>query len=112
VVAGLRDPSAHGLREVGLVRPKGKRDPVRVYEVFDGGAGDEDARRRAAREDFAAGLAAYRAGEFAAARLSFQAVCERDPGDLAARAYLQQAERYEREGAPPGWDGVEVLAEK
>ncbi len=89
--------------EVDQVRVKGKREPVRIYEVLEG---EPDAARRHHDESVTGGLAAYRAGDLAAARARFSGAATARPGSKLAALYLQRIAALEASGLPPGWDGV------
>jgi adenylate cyclase len=89
-------------REIDLVRVKGKTKPAAFFELL----GDD----RSTVVDyvdvdaFAAGLAAYRAGDFDAARAAFVGFSAKNPHDKSAPIFL---ERMAALGVPPaGWDGV------
>jgi adenylate cyclase len=89
-------------RELALIRVKGKKQPVRIYELL-GLRGEVAAERLEAARRFEAVLAHFRAGRFDAALEGFRALAA--AGDAAAEPYAELCERYRREPPPPGWDG-------
>ena len=96
-------PASYQFREIDLVRVKGKERPVAVHELLAGPEGQ--IVEYAALDRFAAGLAAYRAGELAAARAAFAAFAEKNPADAVAKLYLERLAAL-GDAAPAGWDGV------
>jgi hypothetical protein len=68
--------------------------------------------RQATQPDFERGQQQYFAGEFAAAISSFRNVLRVNLDDAAARLYFERALRFEFEGAPEGWQGVETFTMK
>jgi two-component system sensor histidine kinase ChiS len=100
----LRDPGRFTFREVGRVRAKGKREPVTVHEVMDA-RGDEMATLVAALPSFSAGLSAWYAGDFVAAKAGFADAAAIAPFDQLASGYLDRID--ELANAPANWDGVD-----
>ncbi|HGG57926.1 MAG TPA: adenylate/guanylate cyclase domain-containing protein [Nannocystis exedens] len=66
---------ARETRSLGRVRLAGKRQSVEVYEVFVGDQAELRAVKRAGLADFAAALAHFEAGDFAAAKAGFSSLC-------------------------------------
>lgn len=96
--AGLVDAARYPLREVDRVIVKGRSAAVRLFELT------QTARGTAAL--FATGLAAFRRGDLAPARLAFEGCVDEDPTDLAAALHVARCHEYEARGLPEGWDGV------
>jgi len=96
-------PAGYRFRELDLVRVKGKAHPVAIHELLAG----PDVVVAEYRELglWQPALAAYRAGDFAAARAGFAAFAAANPSDLVVGLY---GERLADLGdvAPPDWDGV------
>ncbi len=99
------DGGEWSFREVGRVRVTGRGEPVKVFELL---SLEEAGRRAPSLAAFGRGLAAFYAGELAAAGREFSALAGEGP---VARAYTA---RLEIMGSlpPPGWDGVWVMAGK
>ncbi len=92
-------------RRVGRLRAQGKTEAVDVHEALDVAA---DGPWRATFEQ---ALAAYEAGDLAAARTGFEQTLDQRPaGDGPARFYLEQIAALPAEGPPPGWSPVLALA--
>lgn len=101
-----------GLRLLGNVLVKGRRQPLRVYECFDGDPPQQRDRKAATADEFEAGLTAYLNGDFARALRTWESVWQGLPGDPPTRHYVTLSQRYLAEGIPEQWDGVEVMLMK
>jgi adenylate cyclase len=97
-------------RELDLVRVKGKRLPVRIYEIL--GMADERERWAPLLENSDAGLVAYREQRWDEAMLAFAAVLGNYPEDGPAQLYMERCR--DMVAAPPesDWDGVTIMETK
>jgi adenylate cyclase len=91
-------------REVGLVRVKGRDEPIRVFEPIALGARAGGPAHEAAGAH-ARALAALRAGAAADAAAMFAALAAAHPDDVLWRTYRDRC-------ADPTWDGVFTLETK
>jgi adenylate cyclase len=98
------------LREIDLLRVKGKDRPVAVYESL--GYLDRTAALEEAMDSFAAGLAAYRAADWERAIQRFAAALELRPEDAPSRMYIERCRHYRETPPPADWGGVWILTEK
>ncbi|MCO4773778.1 MAG: tetratricopeptide repeat protein [Deltaproteobacteria bacterium] len=105
-VEGLAEPGAFVLRPVDRVAVKGKAEPVDVYEVVDCSGAAERELKKGLLVDSAAGVSAWRSGDFDGARAAFEAALAACPGDKVAALYLQRLDELEREGVPEDWSPV------
>ena len=97
------------VRELDAVRVKGKKEPVRLFELRGRGEAKADAPLL---EAYARGLGLYRKQRFATARLEFEHCLELHPEDGPAQLFLQRCDAMSAE--PPGanWDGVFSMTHK
>ncbi len=86
------------LREVDLVRVKGKAQAIGFFEVL----GEGEAPPELARflETYHRGLALYRERNWPESLAAFTAALELHPEDASVRRYLEQAQKYME--SPPG----------
>ena len=98
------------VRELDLIRVKGKQLPVTIYEVLDAAALGDAGRELV--ESFARGLAEYRKRDWRGAAQAFEQVLDRWPDDGPARVYLARSEDYLAEGPDANWDGVYEMKHK
>jgi adenylate cyclase len=98
-------------REVDLMRVKGKKEPVVVFELL-ARKGYLSAEQRRAIETYSEGLEAYKHRDFKTAAAQFEAVLALDPRDGPSRVYLERAKEYLVAPPPADWDGVYKLKSK
>ena len=107
-VRDLKRPAT--LRELDLMRVKGKDRPVAVYESL--GYRAHEAGLPALLELHAAGVAAYRARDWAAAARAFDAALELYSSDGPALVYRERLRFLMANPPTDDWDGVWNLTEK
>jgi adenylate cyclase len=107
-VRDLQGPAT--LRELDLIRVKGKDRPVAVYESL--GYRAHERGLPALLELHAAGLAAYRARNWTEALRAFEAALELHPSDGPSQVYRQRCLLLRETPPPDAWDGVWNLTEK
>ena len=97
-------------RRLGAVRVKGKRRPVRIYELR--AFGEPEGKDREAISRFETALDLYAERRFTEAEAAFREVLVQWPEDPPALRYLEELERFRQE--PPGaaWDGVYTATSK
>ena len=101
------------LREIDLIKVKGKDRPVAVYEVLgylEGAA--EPGLVAALLRRFNDGLSAYRARDWRAAIAAFEATLALRQGDAPSEMYMERCRHYLEAPPEASWDGVWVLHEK
>lgn len=110
-VASLSRPEDFDMRQLDLVRVKGKQKPSAVYEVVS----KVDPLREYkldTRETYRDAFALYRKQDFTPAAVLFQSLLERCPEDKAAESLLRRCERLRAEGLSATWDGIIELRDK
>ena len=98
------------LREIDLLRVKGKDRPVAVFESL--GYLEPTNSLTDALGCFADGLAAYRAGQWDRAIEQFEAALSSRPEDEPSRMYIERCRVYRETPPPDDWGGVWTLHEK
>ena len=98
-------------RELDSVRVKGKREPVRIYELL--GSGEPNETQALLIDRFSNGIRLYKAQHWNEAKAIFEEV--RDdiaPNDYTSRTYIKRCESMAAN--PPGddWDGVFTMTSK
>ncbi|MEE4356010.1 MAG: response regulator [Desulfococcaceae bacterium] len=87
----LREPEKFMIREIDIVRVKGKEEAVKVYEVFDS---NEIAIRDAKQESlerFNEGISLFRHGQWHKSHMLFAELAEILPGDIVVRNYEEKS---------------------
>jgi adenylate cyclase len=92
-------------RELDAVRVKGKKEPVKIYEILGRGTAPPTTAAWVAR--FEAALLEYKAKRFDEAEASFRAVIEMRGGkDAPSDVYLERCAHFREDPPPADWDGV------
>jgi len=107
---GLADASAWAMRPVDRVRPKGKKNPVTLYEVLDGLPDAELDGKLQGRSAFEEGWRHYQSGRPGDALVHFADALRTCPSDRAAQLYVGRCWHLLERGVPDSWDGVVDLA--
>ena len=108
-VDALHNPEVYRTRFLGDVMVKGKNEPVRLIEMFDGDSEEVIQLRLDTQKDYEVGMEAYLAGAFDEAAAQFGAVIEANPEDKTASMYAERSRKYTAEGTPDDWTGVDRL---
>jgi adenylate cyclase len=97
------------VRELALIKVKGKKLPVRIYELI-GLRGEAPPERMESVRKFEAALAEFRARKFHKAWEAFLSLAQK--GDHAAEVYVGLCERYMSEPPHGDWDGSYQMEHK
>jgi adenylate cyclase len=97
---------AFRLRELDMVRVRGRQQTARVYELLARVEDGLPVEVEKALEPFATGLDAYRRQAWSEAIAFFSRALEANLADGAARALLERCRIYQQTPPPPEWDGV------
>ncbi len=109
-VTEYKEASVRGrfrFRELDRVRVKGKWEAVRIFELLEAGDGSDQEYL----ETFAAGLQAYRAGDFDRADSLFRSAAGLRPDDPPSRLYLKRTTHRRTAASSGTWDGVSDLSD-
>jgi adenylate cyclase len=100
------------VRELDLIRVKGKLEPVKIYELI----GDRTQPLTPTTESFLdlynQGRAAYKSSAFRLAISLFDQALAMQPDDRAVALHLERAQAYIQRPPAEGWDGVHVMTTK
>ena len=100
------------VREVDVIRVKGKTQPVAIYESYAYRADREEDGLRRSLDLCDNGLHAFRIRDWAAARRAFSAASDLTPRDPLASVYLRRLDTYQAAPPPDDWDGVWTMTAK
>ena len=99
------------VRELDLLRVKGKLEPIRVYELL-ARAGDLSSEKAGVVEIYLKGLKCYRDMDFQQALAFFQQALTLDPEDNPSRAYIERCRTFLENPPPNDWDRVFTMTTK
>lgn len=99
------------VREIDLIAVKGKKKPVRIYELM-ARSGQLTNKQEKLKEHFEEGLEQYQNQRWKEAIKAFSLALKLAPGDGPAQCYLERCEGYSINPPAKNWDGVFVLKTK
>lgn len=99
------------VRELDLIRVKGKNEPIRVFELI-APAGKISSVKTEIRSGFKEGLALYRDMDFIGAEKAFTRVLSLDPEDGPAKIYVKRCLACQQNPPLPDWDRVFTMTTK
>ena len=99
------------VREIDLLRVKGKKDPVVVFELL-ARKGQLDEKKQRVIDVYLEGLAAYKLRDFSTACARFAEAVTLDPSDGPSRVYLERSTNYRHTPPSTEWDGVYEMTSK
>ncbi|UCD56439.1 MAG: adenylate/guanylate cyclase domain-containing protein, partial [Candidatus Hydrogenedentota bacterium] len=100
------------VRDIDLIRVKGKAVPVRIYEVLarsNDGLPDDT---KLALEHYSCGLEAYRQRNWETGIKELQRALEIKPDDGPSLTYVKRCKEYLSAPPPDDWDGVYTMTTK
>ena len=109
---GISHTDGMNYRYLGQVLVKGKMEPIRIYDFFDGDSENIGIKKENSLQSFQQGLAAYFEKDFQAAIKIFSEILSTFPEDKASKSYLSKSQAYLQTGVPDDWMGVELIGGK
>jgi adenylate cyclase len=98
------------VRELDLIRVKGKLLPVTIYELL--GHRETAGDLNELCEIFTSGHEAYKLRKWREARGYFEHILTRWPNDGPASIFLERCDEYIADEPPEDWDGVYIMKHK
>ena len=108
----LSDPSLYNFRFLDIVRVKGKKEAVYIFELIDGEPEHNKNLKMLTKEQFGKAVQLYKKRDFEEALKLFNKIITQNPEDKTISLYIERCRRYIRNGVPPDWDGTEELGFK
>ncbi len=108
----LEDPSRYNYRFLDVVKVKGKKEAVYIFEVLDGEPADIKKLKISTKQSFGKALQLYKSKSFEEALYLFKHVQQENPTDKAAQLYIARCNNIIEFGLPEDWDGVETMKDK
>ena len=100
------------VRELDLVRVKGKNNPVAIYELAGLRSQPLESQKQQVIEFYTKGREYYLKQDFVLARIEFAKVLSVDNNDQASILHLNRCNDYIKSPPSPNWDGAWTLTEK
>lgn len=108
----LNDPSQYNYRFLDIVKVKGKKEAVYIFEILDGEKDETKLLKIKTKSEFSKALQLYKSMQFEKALEIFITIFSENPDDLATNIYIQRCKKLLREGVPEDWDGIEKIENK
>ncbi len=99
-------------RQLGKVQVKGKKEPVGIYECYDGDVLEMLELKTKTQGSFEAGLEHFFARDFPEATIAFKQVLQESLDDQVAQHFYNRSTKFAHEGVPDDWSGVEEMESK
>jgi len=108
----LQDPGRYNYRFLDVVKVKGKKEAVYIFEVLDGEPEEVKRLKIETKPEFGRALQLYKNKEFDEASAILKRVYQLNPDDRGAELYIARCKNILEFGIPEAWDGVETLRDK
>ncbi len=108
----LEDPSRYNYRFLDVVKVKGKKEVVYIFEILDGEPADIKKLKIQTKQEFGRALQLYKTKSFDAALEIFLKINALNPADRATKLYIARCKNIIDFGLPEDWDGVESIKDK
>jgi class 3 adenylate cyclase len=108
----LEDPSRYNYRFLDVVKVKGKKEVVYIFEILDGEPVEIKKLKIQTKQEFGRALQLYKTKSFDAALEIFHKISTINPADRATKLYIARCNNIIDFGLPEDWDGVESIKDK
>lgn len=108
----LNDPSQYNFRFLDIVKVKGKKEAVYLFEIIDGEPAQIKELKSSTKEQFSKALQFYKNKNFVEAEKLFKGIYKINKFDRTAELYISRCTNFIKNGVPKNWDGIEVIEEK
>jgi class 3 adenylate cyclase/HAMP domain-containing protein len=108
-IKALSSPGRFATRFIDRVRVKGRTETVLLFEVLDGDPPEVRELKLSYREELARALRHYYGRRFPEALAIIEVLRARNPKDEILRIFKNRCELFVHLGAPPDWQGVELI---
>lgn len=108
-LADLPDSADFDFRYLGLVRVKGKKLPLKIFECINGDHGDLQIHKLETIKIFDEAMDQFYGKEFAMAAVAFQGIVKRHRGDVTAKRFLNRAANLITQEVGDDWQGIETM---
>ncbi|MBP1966270.1 adenylate/guanylate cyclase domain-containing protein [Paenibacillus aceris] len=106
VVQSLQQPSGFQYRNLGLIQVEGVKEPLRLFDVYQGDPDTIRALKEKTKVLFEQAVTYYQVGRFYDAREAFLMVIKQNRQDKAAQLYFYICDEYFQNGTTAEWNGT------
>lgn len=105
-------PENYTYRFLDVVKVKGKREAVYIFEILDGEPAMVRDLKIETKTEYMGAIEAYKAQRFDLARKTFESIRKINPHDKVVDLYIHRCKHILKTGVPEDWDGVQVMDNK
>ena len=105
----LNDPTLYNYRFLDIVKVKGKKEAVYIFEIIDGDPDDIRSLKIKTKARFAEGVNNYKSRKFEDALKIFEEVYALNHHDVTAGLYVERCRNFLIKGVPKDWDGIQTI---
>ncbi len=99
-------------RELDFIAVKGKKKPVRIFEVFSGDEFEVIEKKQQILQSYSEGLSNFHARKWDDSMRLFQQCLQVYPEDIVSKIYFDRCHQYKENPPPDDWDGVLRMVQK
>jgi hypothetical protein len=99
----------YNFRFLDIVKVKGKREAVYIFELIDGEPDSLRNLKLNSLKEYGNAMQMYKKRAFKEAMESFSKVLTGNPQDKVVGIYIDRCKKYLRDGVPDDWDGAEAI---
>ncbi|MDH4262340.1 MAG: HAMP domain-containing protein [Spirochaetia bacterium] len=108
----LKDSANYSVRLLDKIRVKGKKEPVSIYEVFDGDEEDVIEWKIKTRDKLNEAIHLYLLKNFDKSLVILNELFALNNNDELVKIYIQRSNYFIANGVPLDWDGVMTMTSK
>jgi len=105
----LNNPSQYNYRFLDIVKVKGKKEAIYIFEIIDGDSEDVRQLKLKTKNRFAEGINLYKSKKIKEALDVFTEVTSLNQHDTTAVLYVSRCNKLLDHGVPDDWDGIETI---
>lgn len=109
---GCKEKEKYLIRLVDVVRVKGKKDSVSLYEIFDNERDEIKKLKLDSINPLQEAITAFQKSDFTYTMKICKEIILKNRDDKAAMIFYKRSKFYKQHGVPEGWDGIEALTNK
>jgi class 3 adenylate cyclase len=103
----ISDPSSYQFRYLDVVKVKGKKEAVYIFEIIDGDPEPYKSLKIDTKEVYNKAVQLYKKKDFKESIQLFRKIDAINPYDHVIKLYINRCEKFIDTGVPEHWDGVE-----